>query len=102
MEPLDRIKRLILHDRVIFTIKARTEMDVDGITDDDVIEAIMNATRIEKTLRSTIELRTARREILYVIKGMTFGGLLLYTKGTIRKSQDTEALYILISSKRAD
>jgi hypothetical protein len=99
---LQRIKRLVLHDRIIFTAKARLEMEIAGLTDDDVVEAIMNSSRIDKVLRSTSPRRGHPREKLYVIKGLTYTGIFVYTKGAIRDSIDGELLYILISSKRAE
>ena len=44
--------------------------------------------------------------MLYVIKGLTFSGRLLYTKGKIARERDPwgnehEILYIFISSKEA-
>jgi hypothetical protein len=92
---LSRIKQLLLHDAILFTLKARAEMDADGITDDDVVEAIINATRVQKTLRSMSSSRRRRRETLYVIVGATFDGMMLYTKGTIRKSVVGETLYVM-------
>ncbi len=102
MDILVRIKRLVLQQKVIFTRKAREEMDLDGLWDEDVIEAIVNAPRIDKTLRSRSRFRLAAREKLYVIKGWTYDNLMIYTKGTIRSEGGEEAFYVLISSKRAD
>ena len=43
MNTLIRMKQLVLRGSVVFTEKARIEMDRDGITVDMVFEAIMNA-----------------------------------------------------------
>lgn len=73
-------------------------MNLDELTEDEVIESIVNAPRIEKTLRSSA---AGRPERLYVLKGKTFGNLLVYTKGKIVRDAGEEMFYILISSKRA-
>ena len=39
--------------------------------------------------------------MLYVIKGLTFDGLAIYTKGKILKYAEQEVFYVLISSKRS-
>ena len=100
MDPLVRIKRLVLAQRVIFTAKAEGEMFADGLTHDLVFEAIMNAPAITKTLRSRNP-RSGRRDILYVIKGITYDGMGIYTKGKIATFEGREVFYVLISSKRS-
>jgi hypothetical protein len=105
VDPLTRIKRLILLGDYRFTLKARLEMEEDSITELEVTEAIINARRIDKTLRSENP-GTGLRERLYVIKGVTFGNRALYTKGKIYREEQpgggfTETFYILISSKAA-
>ncbi len=75
MDILDYIKRLLLQGRIIFTLKAQTEMYLDGLTDDDVVEAIVNAAAIYKTLRSRSRRHRTRRERLYVIVGRTYDGV---------------------------
>ncbi len=99
-DPLVRIKRLVLAQRVIFTAKAEGEMYADGITHELVFEAIINAPAITKTLRSRSP-RSGRRETLYVIKGLTYDGLIIYTKGKIATLEGREVFYVLISSKRS-
>lgn len=69
--------------------------------DDDVIEAIINAPAIYKTLRSTSGSRAKRRERLYVILGTTHDGIVVYTKGTVRRQAGRDVFYVLISAKRA-
>lgn len=75
-------------------------MALDELDEDLVCEAIMNAPSIAKRLRSTNP-RTGRREQLYAIVGVTFDGIVIYTKGKIAKLGDQEVFYVLISSKRS-
>lgn len=98
---LAKIKRLILLGRYRFTRKAELERLRDGLLQTDVLESIINATGINKILRSTSPFRSGRREKLYIIEGFTFDGLLIYTKGVIRKQFGQETLYILVSAKRS-
>ena len=63
-------------------------------------EAIINAPAITKTLRSRNP-RSGRRETLYVIKGLTYDGLTVYTKGKMATFEGREVFYVLISSKRS-
>jgi len=97
---LIRIKRLVLAHRVIFTAKAEGEMYAEGLTQELVFEAILNAPAITKTLRSRNP-RSGRRETLYVIKGLTYDGLMVYTKGKMATFEGREVFYVLISSKRS-
>ena len=98
VDVLLKIKRLAMARRIVLTRKAEDEMDADGLSEDDVIESIVCARRIEKVIRSTVSGRTDK---LYVIKGRTFANALIYTKGKIVRDADRETFYILISSKRA-
>lgn len=50
---LVKIKRLVITGNYIFTRKAELEMFADGITEEDVLESILNANGIKKILRST-------------------------------------------------
>jgi len=59
---LVRIKRAVLAGRYAFSEKARTEMKVDGLTEMDVVESILNAVAIYKTLRSRSPVRTQRKD----------------------------------------
>ncbi len=99
MDTLALIKRLVLRGRIRFTEKARHEMAVDALTTDDVVEAIVSADRIDKVIRSSSPKRRARNEKLYIIKGRTFDGTAIYTKGTISRESGEEVFYILISAK---
>lgn len=98
---LAKIKRLILLGRYRFTRKAELERLRDGLLQTDVLESIINASGIKKILRSTSFFRTGGREKLYIIEGFTFDGLLIYTKGAIRKEFAQETLYVLVSAKRS-
>ena len=100
MDILIRIKRLVISRRVLFTEKADLEMAGDLLTPEMVYEAILNAPAIFKVLRSRNP-KTGKAEKLYVIKGMTFDGLEIYTKGKIMKKEGTDVFYVLISIKRS-
>ena len=53
-----------------------------------------------KVLRSRNP-RTRKTERLYVIKGLTFDGLDIYTKGKFLRKGGVDVFYVLISSKRS-
>lgn len=74
-------------------------MATDHLTPELVYESILNAPSVLKVLRSRSP-TTGRRESLYVIKGLTFDGLDVYTKGKILTKEGVDVLYVLISSKR--
>ena len=97
---LVRIKRLLLSGRYAFSHKAETELFADDLRSDDVIEAVMNAPAISKVLRSRSSIRSAPRERLYVIAGTTYDGILVYTKGCIRRMAGEDTYYFFVSSKR--
>ena len=99
MDALVRIKRLVIARRVLFTEKAECEMAADSLTRELVYEAILNAPAIFKILRSHHP-QTGKSETLYVIKGLTFDGLAIYTKGKIVSKQGMDIFYVLVSSKR--
>jgi len=100
MDILIRIKRLVISRRVLFTEKAEMEMARDALAPELVYEAILNAPAIFKVLRSRNP-KTKKVEKLYVIKGLTFDGLEIYTKGKILKKEGVDVFYVLISSKRS-
>jgi hypothetical protein len=85
---------------VVFTEKAETEMLANSLTPELVYESILNAPAIFKVLRSRNP-HTKRAERLYVIKGLTFDGLAIYTKGKILTKEGADVFYVLISSKRS-
>jgi hypothetical protein len=74
-------------------------MRSSGLIPRDVVESILSATSIAKTLRSTRHRRAFRRERFYVIKSKNFTGTQIYTKGKIDRSSGQDRFYILISSK---
>jgi hypothetical protein len=100
MDILIRIKRLVIGRKVLFTQKAEGEIAAESLTRELVYESILNAPSIFKALRSRNP-RTGETEKLYVIKGLTFDGLDIYTKGKILKKQGVDIFYVLISSKRS-
>jgi len=100
MENLVRIKRLVIARNVLFTVKAESEMATDSLTPELVYESIINAPCVFKILRSHNPL-TKHPEKLYVIKGLTFDGLDIYTKGKILSKQGVDVFYVLVSSKQS-
>ena len=100
MDILVRIKRLVVSRQVLFTEKAEIEMATDALTPELVYEAILNAPAIFKVLRSRNP-KSGTSERLYVIKGLTFDGLAVYTKGKILKKEGIDVFYVLISSKKS-
>lgn len=100
MDILVRIKRLVIARRVLFTEKAEGELAAESLTQELVYESILNAPAIFRSLRSRNP-RTGVAEKLYVIKGLTFEGLDIYTKGKILTKEGADFFYVLISSKRS-
>lgn len=100
MSILIKIKRLALARRLRFMFKADTERLRDGLSVEDIVEVLVNASVINKTLRSRSPDRVLPRESLYVIISSTYDGTLIYTKGTIRRTQGVEEYYLLISAKK--
>ena len=100
MDVLVRIKRLVVRRQVLFTEKAEIEMVSDALTPELVYEAILNAPAIFKVLRSRNP-KAGKIEKLYVIKGLTFDGTDVYTKGKILEKEGVEVFYVLISSKKS-
>jgi len=99
MDVLQRIKRLAVRGRIRYTWKARDEMAGDGLTDAQVVESLVNAQSIAKTMRSRSPYRGRAREKLYVIKSFSFDGTLIYTKGKIASHSGLEIFYVLIAAK---
>lgn len=97
-----RIKRAILAGDYRFTAKAVVELDADHIDRSDVVESILEANDIYKTVRSRSIHRLSRSEKLYVIRSMNWEGVPIYTKGKLFKDDDGRSVYLLISSKRSD
>lgn len=76
-------------------------MDRDGLRAGDVIESIVNAQTIDKTLRSRSRARRSGGEILYVIKSFSYDGTLIYTKGAVVREKDCAVFYTFVSAKIA-
>ena len=68
---LVRIKRAVLAGHYGFSKKARMEMKIDGLSEMDVAESILNAVAIYKRIRSTSPYRERQRDYLYVIQSTT-------------------------------
>jgi len=100
-DALTRIKRAVLAGHYAFSEKARSEMDADAITARDVVESIVNAVAIYKTLRSKSPYRGRAREYLYVIQSTNLDGLAIYSKGKLVAEAGEDTYYFLISSKKA-
>jgi len=66
-----------------------------------VVEAILNAVAIYKTIRSRSPRRGRPGERLYVIQSTNLSGVVIYTKGKFRREDGQEMYYLLISSKRS-
>jgi hypothetical protein len=64
-----------------------------------VREVIVNAGFILKTIRSVVPF-TEIREHLFIIAGLSWSGIRVYTKGRIETIAGKEVFYVLISSKR--
>jgi hypothetical protein len=98
---LVRIKRAVLAGRYVFSEKASIEIELDGLTELDAIESILNAVAIYKRLRSTSPLRKRKRQYLYVIQSTNLAGVPIYTKGKLVSEAGLETYYFLVPSKRA-
>jgi hypothetical protein len=100
MDILIKIKRLVLSRNVIFTRKAQFEIEHDHLSADLVFEAILNAPGIKKKIRSANP-NNGNKEYLYIIVGLTYDDIPIYTKGKIVKTDGEEKFYVLISSKKS-
>jgi hypothetical protein len=100
-DPLTKIKRLILSGQYRFTLKAERERLGDGLSETDVLESIVTAKAIRKVLRSRSPHAAFAGEKLFVIESSSFSGILIYTKGAIRRTGKVETFYILVSAKRS-
>ncbi len=100
-DTLRRIKRAVLAGSYRITIKAQLEMSADNLDERDVIECILCAPQINKTIRSTAPSRTRRREYLHIIISETLDGTLVYTKGKLSREEGIDVYYLFVSAKRA-
>jgi len=101
MDVLLQIKRLVVRGWIRFTEKAREEMEADGLGAAEVVESIVNAQAIAKTLRSPSRAKRHPGEKLYVIKSFSYDGTLIYTKGGIVRQAQHEVFYVFVSAKIA-
>lgn len=101
MDILVQVKRLVLRGCMRFSEKSRQEMEADDLTVDDVVESIVNAQSIAKTVRSRSRARRSASEKLYVIKSFSFDGTLIYTKGAIVREEEGDVFYVFVSAKIA-
>jgi len=92
----DILKRAVLTGHYAFSEKARVEMDMDGLTELDVAESILNAVAIYKKLRSHGGSQTRSREYLYVIQSTNLGSIRRANWSVRPKPRH----YFLISSKK--
>jgi len=100
MNILNHIKHLVFEQQIIFTEKAINELERDNLTQAMILEAIVYAPDIDKKIRS-VNPKTREHEYLYIIKGLSLDGTLIYTKGKLIKNKGVDKFYVLISSKRA-
>jgi hypothetical protein len=77
------------------------ELEADGLTELDIVESIVNAVAIYKTIRSQSPFRQKAREYLHVIQSTNLEGLMIYSKGKLVQEAGVETYYFLISSKKA-
>ncbi len=101
MDVLVRIKRLVIARQVEFTMKAEQERLRDGLSVEDVLESVVNANALKKTIRSRSPRRVRPGERLYVIESSNFSGTWIYTKGAIRRKGGQEVFCVFVSSKLA-
>ena len=76
-------------------------MEIDGISEMDVTESILNAVAIYKTIRSKSPYRKNLRENLYIIQSTNLEGLPIYTKGKLVSEFGGSIYYFLVSSKKS-
>jgi hypothetical protein len=97
---LKKIKRLVIQGKFIFTLKADAERLGDGLTQEDVLESILNASLV-RSKKSRSPWRKGHDEKMYIIESFTYDGVLIYTKGVIRQQGPIETFYIIVSAKRS-
>lgn len=68
-----------------------------GLSGMDAVEAVLNASMIQKFTPG----RRGAREKLYVIESFSYTGTLIYTKGKIARHAGEEVFYFFLSSKRS-
>ena len=75
-------------------------MFAESLTEETVLESILNANGIKKTIRSRA-MSARKLEKLYIIESFTYDGMLIYSKGAIKNNSGNDYFYLLISSKRS-
>jgi hypothetical protein len=76
-------------------------LEADGLTELGVVESIVNAVAIYKTIRSRSQYRKESREYLHIIQSTNLEGVMIYSKGKLVRDAGIETYYFLISSKKA-
>jgi len=71
IDTLVRIKRAILSGHYAFSEKASLELEADGLTELDIVESIVNAVAIYKTIRSQSPYRNRPENICISSKART-------------------------------
>lgn len=99
-DTLVRIKRAVLAGHYAFSEKASLELEADGLTELDIVESIVNAVAIYKTIRSTSSFRERTKEKLHIIQSTNLEGMMIYSKGKLVQESGIETYYFLISSKK--
>ena len=66
------------------------EMEIDGLTELDIAESILNAVAIYKTVRSSNPRRPCIREYLHIIQSANLSGLSTYSKGKLVQEASEE------------
>lgn len=69
LQTLSKIKMLIAKGQYIFTNKALSEMDMDSLSEDDILESILNAVFVQ-VKRSTSSHKQARKKSLHYQQSM--------------------------------
>lgn len=82
--------------RLIFSDKASLEMEVDGLTELDVVESLVSAVAIYKKIRSRSPHRGRGAEYLYIIQSTNLDGIFIYTKGMFMRRGEQEYFYLLV------
>lgn len=100
-DTLVRIKRAVLLGHYAFSEKASLELEADQLTELDIVESIVNAVAIYKTIRSQSRYRKHSKEYLHIIQSTNLEGLMIYSKGKLVQEARIETYYFLISSKKA-
>ncbi len=100
MDLLGRIKSAVVRGDVVFTEKARSELEQDNLLEIDVLESILNAGDV-RLKRSRNVHRRSPAEKVCIIEAISYAGILIYTKGVLRREGGHDEIYVPISSKRS-